>query len=101
MRNKLGGKGEFCLPSPYYASSLLKGSGSGEIDGRVTANHELREQFRFKIQSLNSKIKFLVPPKNFCTDNAVMAALTGYYHQKEAQKKNFKNIEAKANLRLE
>ncbi|MDI6603066.1 MAG: hypothetical protein QME57_03050 [Patescibacteria group bacterium] len=30
-----------------------------------------------------------------------MAALIGYYHQKEARKKNSKNIEAKANLRLE
>jgi len=89
------------------------------LGGGVAANDELRKQFKFQIQKPSPgkqdeagdeakpqrpskfKILFLVPPKAFCTDNAVMTALTGYYHLKEAKKKNLERIEAKANLRLE
>jgi len=75
----------------YKVKSIILGGG-------VAANDELRKQFR--VQSSRLKFKFSVPPKVFCTDNAVMTALTGYYHRQEARNKNLESIEAKANLRL-
>ena len=77
------------------------------LGGGVAANDELRKQFRSNV-SLSQIFKenlgrqgFLVPPKIFCTDNAAMVALAGYYHWLRQKKKNWKDIEAKANLRLE
>ena len=54
------------------------------LSGGVAASEELRKQF--KVQSLSSGIKFLVPPKIFCTDNAAMVALTAFYCRREKVK---------------
>jgi N6-L-threonylcarbamoyladenine synthase len=69
------------------------------LGGGVTANEELRR--RFKVQSLKSKVNFLVPPKNLCTDNAAMVAVAGYFHwPRKENKSRDEEIEANANLRL-
>ena len=62
------------------------------LGGGVTANNELRRQFK-------KDFNVLMPDKKFCTDNAVMIATTAYYHiiNKKIPKRK---IEAKANLRL-
>ncbi len=73
----------------YQAKTIFLGGG-------VAANEELRKQF--KTRSSNSKISFFVPPKKFCTDNAVMIALTGYLHW--LKKKKWPKIKAEANLRI-
>ena len=66
------------------------------LGGGVAANNELRKQF--KAQSLKFKVKFLVPPRIFCTDNAAMVGITGYFHRLEAQ--NWQKISVNANLRI-
>ncbi|MCK4781842.1 tRNA (adenosine(37)-N6)-threonylcarbamoyltransferase complex transferase subunit TsaD [Candidatus Parcubacteria bacterium] len=76
----------------YKAKSIILGGG-------VTANKELRRQFNHKLQTINYKLKFLVPPKIFCTDNAAMIAITAYYH-KNQKTKNWKNIKVNANLKV-
>jgi len=78
----------------YKAKSVILGGG-------VAANDELRKQFKLGIRNWKLGINFLIPPKNFCTDNAVMTAIAGYFHQREAKKKNLEDIEAKANQRIE
>jgi len=70
------------------------------LGGGVAANDELRKQFLSKVKSQKSKVKFLVPPKNLCTDNAAMVAATTYFHQKEATK-NWQKIKVNANLKIE
>lgn len=77
----------------YKAKSIILGGG-------VAANKELRKQFKFKIKNLESKINFLVPPKNFCTDNAVMAAIAGFIHWRKGEGKSWTEIKAEANLRI-
>lgn len=67
----------------YQARTIILGGG-------VTANDELRKQFK-------KKFNVLVPPKKFCTDNAAMIAVAAYFHLKKKLKRK---IEAKANLRL-
>lgn len=64
------------------------------LAGGVAANDELRKQLKLKIVNCKLNIKFLVPPKNLCTDNAAMIAMAGYFN------KPTKNIKANANLRL-
>ena len=75
----------------YKAKSIILGGG-------VSANDELRNQFQLKIKNLKSKINFLAPKKEFCTDNAAMTAFTAYFHQKEIKEPT--TVEANANLRL-
>jgi N6-L-threonylcarbamoyladenine synthase len=66
------------------------------LAGGVAANEELRE--KLKTFSSESKINFLVPPRKFCTDNAAMIAVTAFFQQNE--KKNWQDLKAEANLRI-
>ncbi|MFH1036713.1 MAG: tRNA (adenosine(37)-N6)-threonylcarbamoyltransferase complex transferase subunit TsaD [Patescibacteria group bacterium] len=77
----------------FKAKSLILGGG-------VTANEELRKQFKSKIKKDNLKVNFLVPDQILCTDNAVMAAIAAYYHRTKNDLRSVKDIEADANLRL-
>jgi len=70
----------------YKVKSIILGGG-------VTANSELKKQFKAEAKKL--KINLLAPNKKFSTDNAAMVAITAYYNNKPQ-----KRIEAKANLRL-
>jgi len=62
------------------------------LGGGVAANSELRKQFKKKFNNV------ILPPKNFCIDNAVMTAIAGYYHKKDAR--SWKKIKADANLKI-
>jgi len=57
------------------------------LGGGVAANEELRKQFFSIVNCQMPNVKFLVPPKKFCTDNAAMVALTAFYHRREKVKK--------------
>ncbi|HWY10144.1 MAG TPA: tRNA (adenosine(37)-N6)-threonylcarbamoyltransferase complex transferase subunit TsaD, partial [Bacteroidia bacterium] len=47
------------------------------IAGGVSANSELRKQLSEIGKKLNWDV--FIPPFEFCTDNAAMIAITGYY----------------------
>ena len=66
------------------------------LGGGVAANNELRRQFILNIKKKMPAVKFLVPAKVFCTDNASMIALTAFYHRK----KSFKKIKANGLLSI-
>ena len=70
------------------------------LGGGVAANNELRKQFNYKLKTINYKLNFLVPPKNFCTDNAVMVGITGYFHYSKGESRNWQKISVNANLRI-
>lgn len=55
------------------------------LAGGVAANQKLRQTLEARIKKLG-QITFLKPNIQFCTDNAVMVALAGYFH---ALKKDF------------
>lgn len=76
----------------FRAKSLILGGG-------VTANDELKRQFRLKIKKEGLKINLLAPQKILSTDNAAMVAITGYYNFLSG--KLAEKVEAEANLRLE
>jgi len=77
----------------YMAKTIILGGG-------VTANSELRKQFQSAINNQQLTINFLVPSKNFCTDNATMIGVAGYFGWLRGETKPWKNIKAGANLRL-
>jgi len=64
------------------------------LSGGVAANQELREQLKLQVCKLPNNIKFFVPSRNLCTDNAVMIA------QKSQLKNNWKKIKADSNLNI-
>lgn len=75
----------------FRAKSIILGGG-------VSANTQLRKQFKSEVKNQRSNIRFLVPPKKFCTDNGAMIALTGFFHRKEALPPQ--NIQAQTNIRI-
>jgi N6-L-threonylcarbamoyladenine synthase len=69
------------------------------LGGGVSANEELRHQFKSNLEHPTSNIKLLIPPKELCTDNGLMVAISGYLNKKKATK-NFDKIKAEPNLRI-
>ena len=69
----------------YGAKAVILGGG-------VVSNDELRKQFK-------KAFNVLIPPKEFCTDNATMVAITAYFHFKNGEEPQGKII-AKADLTL-
>ncbi len=72
----------------HKAQSLILGGG-------VTANKELRKQFKNKLKEESPNTKFFVPNQELSTDNAVMGAITAFYHKED------KNVLSEPNLMLE
>ena len=66
------------------------------LGGGVSANQELRKQFKQKIKKEKLSFRFQVPSFKFCTDNAVMIGIAGYFGKPKDRQK----IKADANLRI-
>jgi len=77
----------------YKARSIILGGG-------VTANSELRKQFEQRITKEVPNTKYIIPNTKYCTDNALMAAVAGYFNREKGERYNLENIEADANLTL-
>jgi len=75
----------------FKAKSLILGGG-------VSANKELRNQMQKKLAKELPEAKFFVPTPNLSTDNALMTAITGFYHKKNTV--DWKLIQANGNLRI-
>ncbi len=75
----------------YKAKTIILGGG-------VSANKELRKQFKEKIKKEMPDTKYLIPDSKLCTDNAVMIAITGLCHKNK--KTSWKKLKAEANLRI-
>lgn len=69
------------------------------LSGGVAANRALRDGLNVKCQ--RSNVKFFVPPKNLCTDNAEMIGLAAAYSLYNGFKPvSFKKVKANPNLNL-
>ncbi|MDP3882817.1 MAG: tRNA (adenosine(37)-N6)-threonylcarbamoyltransferase complex transferase subunit TsaD [Candidatus Staskawiczbacteria bacterium] len=58
----------------YKAKTLILGGG-------VSANQELKKQFQQAISQHLTVVEVLTPPANLSTDNALMIAITAYFHK--------------------
>jgi len=83
----------------FNAKSLILGGG-------VSANQELRKQFKNRLEKESPNIKFFIPKTDLSTDNALMTAITGFYHKKNkvnpsaSSGRFLREIEADGNLRI-
>ena len=68
------------------------------VGGGVSANQELRKQFKKELKKKVPSTRILFPGPKLSTDNALMTALSAYFHRKETITP--RKLEAKANLRL-
>jgi len=75
----------------YNAKTVILGGG-------VSANHELKTQLLIKLRQELPETEFLFPEIDHSTDNALMTAITGFYHKKNTA--DWKNISADGNLRI-
>jgi N6-L-threonylcarbamoyladenine synthase len=82
----------------YNAKTIILGGG-------VSANSELRKQFQKAVSrhceglQLRNNLNLIFPPANLSTDNALMTAITGYFHKKSARS-DLAQLRADANLRI-
>ncbi|PIU16392.1 tRNA (adenosine(37)-N6)-threonylcarbamoyltransferase complex transferase subunit TsaD [bacterium (Candidatus Gribaldobacteria) CG08_land_8_20_14_0_20_39_15] len=74
----------------YQAKAIILGGG-------VASNQNLKQQF--KVKSAKLKVDFLVPEKNFCTDNAAMVGISACFHFKNKQQ--WKYIKPRANITIQ
>jgi N6-L-threonylcarbamoyladenine synthase len=75
----------------YNANSFILGGG-------VSANKELKKQFKEALKEDNIKVFF--PDRKLSTDNAVMIGAAAYQNYQEGKIKTWKQIKPNANLRL-
>jgi len=74
------------------------------LGGGVSANKELRKQFKTQIKKELPYTKYKAPDIKYSTDNALMVAVTAYYKWLKDKKKtvrDWKKIKPNANLRVE
>ena len=69
------------------------------LGGGVSANSELRSQFKLKVKSEKLKVNVIFPEKNLSTDNGLMIAVAGYF--RKAKKIAWQKLSADANLRVD
>lgn len=75
----------------FNAKSLILGGG-------VTANKELKKQFKEKLKKESLKTELFAPTPKLSTDNALMIAVAGFFHRKKI--KPWQKIKADSNLRI-
>ena len=78
----------FAAIEKYHAKSLLLGGG-------VAANQTLKKKFETEILNSKLAVKFFIPDKKLCTDNAAMIATAGFFNH---ELKNWKDVSANPEL---
>lgn len=75
----------------YKAKTVILGGGVG-------ANQELRRQLQIAVEEKLSNVNCQMSNIKYCTDNAVIIAIAGYFRYLEGKTKTWKNIIARATL---
>ena len=70
------------------------------LSGGVAANKELRRQLGEKIKKELPDVNYIMPDIKFCTDNAVMVAITAYFKLKTDKTKSWQEVKANANIKI-
>ena len=70
------------------------------IGGGVASNKEFKKQFKEKIKKDCVAFNIWHPKPKLCADNAAMVAAAGYFGWLKKKQKNWKKIEANANLKI-
>lgn len=68
--------------------------------GGVAANVELRNQLKEAVQEKLPSAKLIIPDFKYCTDNASMIAVAGYFQAKRKKFMAWQKLKADANQEL-
>ena len=68
------------------------------VGGGVSANVHIKSELKKALDERG--VRFLVPPQEYATDNALMIALAGYFHAKNGEFADPATLRANGNLRL-
>jgi N6-L-threonylcarbamoyladenine synthase len=77
----------------YRVKSLM-------LAGGVSANTELRKQFKKRTKELDFKPEIILPNLKYTTDNAVMIATAGYFRARDNKFDSWNKIKVNPNLEL-
>jgi len=81
-------------------AALKHGVKTVMLTGGVAANRELRSQLEQKIKQEVAGTKFLMSELKYCTDNAAMVAIAGYFWAKQKKYTPWQKLKVDANLEL-
>lgn len=70
------------------------------LSGGVAANQELRRQFKAAAKKQSHEVKFYLAATKFCTDNATMVALAGYFHSLKKDFTHWSKVKVDPNWEL-
>lgn len=70
------------------------------LAGGVAANEQLRKTLSKEIKSELRGVGYIVPSLEFCTDNATMIAVAGYFHALKKDFSSWETLEADPNWEL-
>ena len=70
------------------------------LTGGVSANNELRAQMAKAVKAKTKNINFLIPAKDYTTDNATMIAAAAFYKLRKGKLTDFKKLRVNASLEL-
>lgn len=68
------------------------------LGGGVVANFQLREQFQNTIEIQHPLLNIYFPKVKYCTDNAAMIGIAGYFNL--SKKRHWREIKVRANLQI-
>lgn len=70
------------------------------LSGGVSANEKLRSSLEYSIKTKLTGVEFLVPKKEYTTDNAAMIAAAAIYKYQKTKTTNFNRLRVDASLQL-
>jgi N6-L-threonylcarbamoyladenine synthase len=70
------------------------------LSGGVSANSDLRTQMANTIKTKLPKINFLIPAREYTTDNATMIAVAAFYQLRHQKPADFRRMKVDANWQL-
>ncbi|MDP2944364.1 MAG: tRNA (adenosine(37)-N6)-threonylcarbamoyltransferase complex transferase subunit TsaD [bacterium] len=70
------------------------------LTGGVSANNELRAQMAEAVKTRTKNINFVIPAKDYTTDNAAMIATAAFYKLRKNKLISFKRLRVNASLEL-
>jgi len=88
------------LVSKTIGAAKEYGAKTVMLSGGVAANKELRKQMACAVKVRVPNSRFLAPTSRYCTDNAAMIGLAGYWKYARRGGDKIEKIVAKANLNL-
>ena len=81
-------------------AALKFGAKTVMVSGGVSANNELRAQMAETVKNKLENVDFLIPAREYTTDNAAMIAAAAFYKLKRGQLTDFKKLRVDASLEL-